>query len=261
MEPIRATASGRFDLSQSIADCRIRSVMVAPLLGRANTKPLGVIQLDTQAHNKKFTQDDLKLLKWSDDALDGKGYVDWYPFVHPQLGPVELGGWNEFYAFSNPPSQFLERELAKFPRWLIWHLLISPQLELFEASAAPLGEGAYRVRLAVQNSGWLPTYVMKSALDNKLVRGVVCEIELPEGASLASGHTRQVLGQVEGRAYKPSSPFGWDVGDPTTMSSCPLYRLSSTANAESNVMYRVAWFAWLSCFTAFTCWLDSVALQ
>ncbi|HKW21593.1 MAG TPA: hypothetical protein VJO13_09475, partial [Ktedonobacterales bacterium] len=66
------------------------------------------------------------------------------------------------------------------------------------------------------NSGWLPTYVMKSALDNKLARGVVCEIELPEGASLASGHTRQVLGQVEGRAYKPSSPFGWDVGDPTT---------------------------------------------
>ncbi len=46
------------------------------------------------------------------------------------------------------------------------------------------------------------------------MRGVVCEIELLEGASLASGHTRQVLGQVEGRAYKPSSPFGWDVGDP-----------------------------------------------
>ena len=99
---------------------------------------------------------------------------------------------------------------------MIWHLLISPRLELFEASATPLGQGAYRVRLAVQNTGWLPTHVMKAALDQKLVRGVVCEIGLPEGASLASSHTRQTLGQLDGRAYKSSQPFGWDVGDPTT---------------------------------------------
>ena len=36
--------------------------------------------------------DDLKLLKWSDETLGGKGYVDWYPFEHPQLGPLEIGG-------------------------------------------------------------------------------------------------------------------------------------------------------------------------
>jgi sigma-B regulation protein RsbU (phosphoserine phosphatase) len=56
-----AGADKRFALSQSVADFRIRSVMCAPLRtpqGRA----LGVIQLDTQDRNKKFTQDDLKLL-------------------------------------------------------------------------------------------------------------------------------------------------------------------------------------------------------
>ncbi len=57
-----ATADKRFDLSQSIADCRIRSVMCAPLIGRTESKPLGVIQLDTQDRHKKFNQDDLKLL-------------------------------------------------------------------------------------------------------------------------------------------------------------------------------------------------------
>jgi serine phosphatase RsbU (regulator of sigma subunit)/pSer/pThr/pTyr-binding forkhead associated (FHA) protein len=57
-----ASADKRFDLSQSIADCRIRSVMCAPLVGRAGAKPLGVIQLDTQDRHKKFNQDDLKLL-------------------------------------------------------------------------------------------------------------------------------------------------------------------------------------------------------
>ncbi|PJF26310.1 MAG: carboxypeptidase, partial [Phototrophicales bacterium] len=36
----------------------------------------------------------LKMLKWSDEALGGRGYVNWYPFDHPQLGRVELGGWD-----------------------------------------------------------------------------------------------------------------------------------------------------------------------
>ena len=151
-------------------------------------------------------EDDLKMLTWSDQVLGGKGYVDWYPFEHPALGQVELGGWNQLYAFSNPPPAFLEKELAQFPDWLVWHLLISPRLELYEVSAKPLGEGTYRVRMVVQNTGWLPTYVTKIALKKKLVRGVVCEIELPEGASLETGKPREELGQLEGRAYKPSAP-------------------------------------------------------
>jgi hypothetical protein len=149
-------------------------------------------------------EDDLKMLKWSDEALGGVGYVDWYPFGHPQLGPVELGGWDRTYAFRNPPPDFLEKEVALFPDWLVWHLLLSPRLELYEVSAKPLGEGAYHVRMVVNNSGWLPTYVTKKAVEKKLVRGVVCEIELPEGATLRTGKQREELGQLEGRAYKPS---------------------------------------------------------
>ena len=159
--------------------------------------------------------DDLKLLKWSDEVLGGKGYVDWYPFDHPQLGQVELGGWDYLYAFRNPPPEFLESEIAPFADWLVWHLLISPRLELFEVSAKPLGQDTYHVRLVVHNTGWLPTYVTKRALENKLVRGVVCEIELPEAATLESGELRVELGQLEGRAYKPSVPGGFSPADPT----------------------------------------------
>ena len=151
-------------------------------------------------------EDDLKMLEWSDDVLKGKGYVDWYPFDHPQLGEVELGGWDRLYAFRNPPPEFLEKEIAPFSDWLVWHLLISPRLELYEVSANPLGEGAYHVRMVVHNTGWLPTYVTKKAMEKKLARGVICEIELPEGATLETGKPREDIGQLEGRAYKPSSP-------------------------------------------------------
>ena len=150
-------------------------------------------------------EDDLKLLKWSDEKLDGQGYVDWYGYDHPQLGKVELGGWNRLYALTNPPPHLLEQEIAPFPDWLVWHLLISPRLEIRESSCVALGGELYRLRLVVENSGWLPTYVTKKALEKKVVRGVVAEIELPEGASLETGVTRVVLDQLEGRAYKGAS--------------------------------------------------------
>ncbi len=152
-------------------------------------------------------EDDLKMLRWSDEKLAGKGYVDWYPFEHPQLGKVELGGWNGMYAWSNPPPQFLEKEIARFPNWVIWHLLISPRLEIYEASVSKLGNDTYRIRLVVHNTGWLPTYVTEKALEKKLTRGCICEIELPAGATLEIGKLREELGQLEGRAYKPSAPF------------------------------------------------------
>jgi murein tripeptide amidase MpaA len=159
-------------------------------------------------------EDDLKMLRWSDEKLGGKGYVDWYPFEHPELGKIELGGWDQLNAFRNPPFQFLEKELTPFPDWLVWQALISPRLELFEASATQVGQGAWHVRLVVHNTGWLPTYVTKKATERATSRGIVAEIELPEGAEVAGGRPRQELGQLEGRAYKPVSPVRHQ-GDPT----------------------------------------------
>jgi murein tripeptide amidase MpaA len=149
-------------------------------------------------------EDDLKLLRWSDRKLGEDGYVDWYEFEHPQLGKVELGGWDWLHTWTNPPGEFLENELKPFPDWLIWQSLISPRLQVRQADVTALDGEAYRVRLVVENVGWLPTYVAKKALERKL-RGVVCEIELPQGAKLVTGKAREELGQLEGRAYKEAT--------------------------------------------------------
>ena len=156
-------------------------------------------------------EDDLKMLKWSDDVLGGEGYIEWYPFDHPQLGPVELGGWNKIHAITNPPPAFLQSEVERFPEWLVWLLLVSPKLELLEASATRLSRDAdqWKVQLVVQNTGWLPSYVSKKALAKKLTRGVVCEISLPDGAELIAGRRRALVGELEGRAYKLCVPWAW----------------------------------------------------
>ena len=149
-------------------------------------------------------EDDLKLLAWSDRELGGEAYVAWYPFEHPQLGPVELGGWNKLACFRNPPKKYLEREVARFPKWLAWQALTLPRLEVLRADVERLGVDTWRVRLAVQNTGYLPSYVTKRALERKTVRGVVYEIALPQGAALVAGKPRIEAGQLEGRANKVS---------------------------------------------------------
>jgi murein tripeptide amidase MpaA len=149
-------------------------------------------------------EDDLKLIAWSDRELAGEGYVAWYPFEHPQLGPVELGGWNKLAVFRNPPKKYLEREVRRFPGWLTWQALTTPKLELHRAEATALGADTWRVRLSVQNTGYLPSYVTKRALERKITRGVVYEIGLPPGAELLAGKLRVEGGQLEGRASKPT---------------------------------------------------------
>jgi hypothetical protein len=154
-------------------------------------------------------EDDLKLFRWSEEKLDGIGHIPWKPFDHPQLGKIEIGGWNRFHAFSNPPPKFLAHELGRFPQWLIWQALTSPKLELVTAAADALGNDTWRVRLVVQNTGWLPTYVSKRALERKVVRGVIVDIALPAGATLVHGKVRDDMGQLEGKAYKHAGVSFW----------------------------------------------------
>jgi hypothetical protein len=42
---------------------------------------------------------------------------------------------------------------------------------------------------------------------------VICEIELPEDATLETGKPREELGQLEGRAYKRATPSNDDGTD------------------------------------------------
>ncbi len=153
--------------------------------------------------------DDLKLYRWNLERLSGAAHVDWKPFRHPQLGDIEIGGWDRFNAFSNPPPALLERELARFPRWLLWQALTSPLLELVHADAIAIASDTWKITLVLQNAGWLPTYVSKRALERKVARGVIVELGLPDGAELVQGKRWADYGQLEGKAYKHTGVSFW----------------------------------------------------
>ena len=56
-----AGSDERFQMSQSVADFRIRSMIIAPLLDSAG-EPLGAIQIDTVQHKGRFESKDLEVL-------------------------------------------------------------------------------------------------------------------------------------------------------------------------------------------------------
>jgi murein tripeptide amidase MpaA len=149
-------------------------------------------------------EDDLKLLKWSDEHCDGKAHNDWRPFNHPQLGEVEIGGWDRMNHWRNPPPKYREREAARFPAWLTQLGLSLPRLVLLSAEAQPLGPDTWRVQMVVGNAGYLPSYVTKRALERKTARPCVFELELPAGAALVNGKRRVEGPQLEGHAPKNS---------------------------------------------------------
>jgi Zinc carboxypeptidase len=160
--------------------------------------------------------DDLKLLAWCDANLaPGEGFVPWYPFDHPQLGPVELGGLDFLNYFGNPPPAFLEAEVAPHADFALFHLLISPRLAFHSVSASQVGDGVWLVRAVVENTGWLPTNVTDKAVERKAVRALELSIELPDGAKLAGGERKVEAGQLTGRALRRSL-YWWGNDDATT---------------------------------------------
>ena len=157
-------------------------------------------------------EDDLALINLADEL--GEGYVDWYPFEHPQLGQVEIGGWDIVRFWFNPPLKRLEDELRPHTDFALFLALVSPRLEIRSFESTPAGEGAYRLRLILENSGWLPTHGSQKALERKAVRPIEAELELPDGARVVSGKEREDAGQLEGRVERRN--IYWWGGDIST---------------------------------------------
>jgi murein tripeptide amidase MpaA len=149
-------------------------------------------------------EDDLKILKWVEEHAKEDAYVNWYPFDHPQLGQVELGGYNQMYTWTNPPPAFMGDEAARNLPIVLSIGDMLPRLTLHTLQVTHLGADSYHINLVVENSGFLPTYTSVQGKNRKAVRPVRVEIELPQNAILASGKRRVEIGHLEGRSNKMS---------------------------------------------------------
>ncbi|HRU04845.1 MAG TPA: M14 family metallopeptidase [Candidatus Brocadiia bacterium] len=148
----------------------------------------------------KFTPQDLRqaerrLMAWRNAHLEEEVFVDWKPFDHPQLGPVEIGGWLPVGKANICRAQRVETwERA---RQFIFELARrAPRVEIHGLTAAPLGNGLFKVTCNVANDGFLSTSVTHAGINVQGVEGVIVEVERPPGVEFISGRNYTRLGHM-----------------------------------------------------------------
>ncbi|MGD8330266.1 MAG: M14 family metallopeptidase, partial [Acidobacteriota bacterium] len=159
----------------------------------------------------------LERLRYHDEELTRSYFTDWAPYDHPELGAVEIGGWHSKFVSQNPPTELLQREVELYVPWMLWLAEIAPQIEIRDVTVTPVDgqAGTFRVRVEVENSGYLPTNLTQRALDAEVAVPVRAIAELT-GAEWVEGNGRVEIGHLRG------SRDGGGPGAPT----------SSTGSAE-----------------------------
>lgn len=152
-------------------------------------------------------EEDLKILKWADENAAEGAYVDWYEYDHPQLGLVELGGWNNFYTWRNPPQHFMGEEAERNIPFALALGYMLPHLEVHTLKTTRISEGTYTLNLVVDNTGFFPSYTSNQGRKRGVMREVRIELEIPEGVKILNGKQKSVLGHLEGRSNKIGQAF------------------------------------------------------
>jgi hypothetical protein len=134
------------------------------------------------------------VLQWLDrnrgnPDLAGEGFVDWKPFQHPQLGPVEIGGFTRYWLRNPPPGPYFEKIARDQADFAVMRILMTPRVVIRDVSVEPLAaaRGAapeWRVRAVVANEGYLDTSMQQARLTGT-AKPVVLSVGLPAGARTA----------------------------------------------------------------------------
>ncbi|MFQ5568623.1 MAG: M14 family metallopeptidase [Rhodothermales bacterium] len=136
--------------------------------------------------------------RWNEKELDGAGFADWTPYHHPQLGPVEIGGWRSRFTQRNKPPHLLQREIEKYIEWMLWLAESSPRLVIKNITARPIDSNdVVKVTVVVENEGYLPTNITRRALDAQVAVPVRAMVTLTD-ADLVTGSSRTDIGHLQG---------------------------------------------------------------
>lgn len=175
----------------------------------------------------KRSRDELrKVLAWDREHNAGRLVQPWRPFDHPQLGRVEVGGYDPIIGVWNPPpdrlAEVCENQSRAFLRWAA----LAPRLRVTGVTAEPIGDGIHRVRATVENIGFLPTNVLATAQKLPWNDPVRARIALGPGLSLAGGEAVSAVGHLS----------GWS---PDTMFSLPNFARTTSERPRGRVEWVV----------------------
>jgi hypothetical protein len=143
---------------------------------------------------------ELENLRWLDENLPGKYFKPWTKFPHPELGEVEIGGFNPKFFRQNPPPEILEEWAAKEARFNLLLANSLPQVRIVSLESRPVKKepGFFEIVGVFTNDGFLPT-ALEMAKRVKIVRPDTAVVRLTgKGVELAKDvRARQEIGSLK----------------------------------------------------------------
>jgi hypothetical protein len=125
---------------------------------------------------------------------DREVFHEWESVDHPQLGEVEVGGW-DWAQYSVPALEDMPSIADDIVDWLLEFAEWTPEVTV-EADVEPLENGDYRVTATVRNRGRLPTDLTERGPDTIQDEKPLVTLE---GADPVAGPTRRVVDHLEAR--------------------------------------------------------------
>jgi hypothetical protein len=104
---------------------------------------------------------DAKILSSLEEA-GAEAFIDWTTFQHPDLGPVEIGGFRP-YVTHNPPATLLPEMGGKHGQFLVRLAGMLPSVRIADTDVVDHGGGIFTIKVEVENIGFFPTSTQHGA--------------------------------------------------------------------------------------------------
>ncbi|MCR4439648.1 MAG: M14 family metallopeptidase [bacterium] len=142
-------------------------------------------------------------LGWIDflqQEWQGKGFVPWHTFHHPQLGEVEVGGWVGFYRKNPPPGKWLEKVCAQQAAFVVEAAELTPLITIAQVEVVPLQilGGTGDAHATAAEDGAIVLSASKGGEGNLLLAEVKVTVQ-----NTGAVGTRTALGEATRYAQQP----------------------------------------------------------
>ncbi len=161
-------------------------------LGIARTKPF------VDHYAKLDRKDFMALWKMDREVNQGRIFKNWRKTQHPQLGEVEVGGFDDRVGISNPPYEKLAETCAAQSAAFLRVASLVPRVSLEVVRTEKLGDAHVRVELRVINRGYLGTYGLPSARNLPHAEPLRLSIERDNFKIVAPAETIIDIGHLDG---------------------------------------------------------------
>ncbi len=168
----------------------------------------GVAKEGFYPSNRRTPEEEGKVLAFLNERMKN-AFIEWQPYNHPQLGAVELGGWNRIWVERNAPECMLEEIAEKHSEYSMKLAATLPKVAIKSLKSERLDDNLVRITAKIGNTGYLPTYLTDQARYMKADKKVLVQLSSAKEFEVITGKPDVALEHLEGRSQRTSTWSQW----------------------------------------------------